>query len=119
MTESKSGASETIDVRQEIQDLRKNLEVQAATPTGATATQAATHAGTWSTMVAGSAGLIVGMFLALAFAATTAPNDVSESDAPIPESDDEYGKHDDAPSDAEKARDEQAKQEESGQENPT
>ena len=41
-------------------------------------------------------------------------------DAPIPESDDEYAKHDDdTPSDADKARDEQAKQEESGQENPT
>ena len=64
MTEPKSGASETTDVRQEIQDLRKSMEVQAAT-------QAATHAGTWSTMVAGSAGLIVGIFLALAFAATT------------------------------------------------
>jgi hypothetical protein len=49
-----------------------------------------------------------------------APNDVTESDAPIPESDDEYAKHDDdTPSDADKARDEQAKQEESGQENPT
>jgi hypothetical protein len=71
MTESKSGASETTDVRQEIQDLRKDLEVQAATQAGANATQAATHAGTWSTMVAGSAGLVVGMLLALAFAATT------------------------------------------------
>lgn len=71
MTESKSDASETTDVRQEIQDLRKSMEVQAATQAGANATQAATHAGTWSTMVAGSAGLIVGIFLALAFAATT------------------------------------------------
>ncbi len=71
MTESGSGASEKTDVRQEIQDLRKNMEVQAAKQAGANATQAATHAGTWSTMVAGSVGLIVGMFLALAFAATT------------------------------------------------
>lgn len=71
MTESSSGASETTDVRQEIQDLRKNMEVQAATQAGANATQAAMHAGTWSTIVAGSAGLIVGMLLALAFAATT------------------------------------------------
>lgn len=47
-------------------------------------------------------------------------NDVLESGAPIPESDDEYAKHDDdAPSAADKAQDEQAKQEESGQENPT
>jgi hypothetical protein len=45
---------------------------------------------------------------------------VLESGAPIPESDDEYAKHDDdAPSAADKAQDEQAKQEESGQENPT
>jgi hypothetical protein len=44
---------------------------------------------------------------------------VPESDAPISESDDEYAKHDDdAPSAADKARDEQARQEESGQENP-
>jgi hypothetical protein len=42
-----------------------------------------------------------------------------ESNAPIPESDEEHAKHDDeAPSNADKARDEQAKQEESGQENP-
>jgi hypothetical protein len=71
MTESKSGANETTDVRQEIQDLRKSIEVQMATQAGANATQAATHAGTWSTMLAGSAGLIVGIFVALAFAATT------------------------------------------------
>jgi ElaB/YqjD/DUF883 family membrane-anchored ribosome-binding protein len=71
MPESKSGANETTDVRQEIQDLRKSIEVQTATQAGANATQAATHAGTWSTMVAGSAGLIVGIFLALAFAATS------------------------------------------------
>lgn len=71
MTESRNGASETTDAAQEIQELRKQLEVQAATQAGANATQAATHAGTWTTMVAGSAGLVVGMFLALAFAATT------------------------------------------------
>lgn len=82
MTESKNGTIEATDVRQEIQELRKDIEVQAAThagaqatqaatQAGAQATQAATQAGTWSTMVAGSAGLVVGMFLALAFAATT------------------------------------------------
>jgi hypothetical protein len=70
MTDSKNGTSETTDMRQEIQDLRKQLEVDAATQAGANATQVATHAGTWSTMVAGSAGLVVGLFLALAFAAT-------------------------------------------------
>ena len=63
--------NETKDVHQELQDLRKAIEVQAATEAGAHATQAATHAGTWSTMVAGGAGLVVGMFLALALTATT------------------------------------------------
>ena len=71
MTDSKNGASEATDVKQDVQELRKEMDVQAATQAGANATQAATHAGTWSTMVAGSAGLIVGLFLALAFAATT------------------------------------------------
>ena len=63
--------NETKDVRQEVQDLRKAIEVQAATEAGAHATQAATHAGTWSTMVAGGAGLVVGMFLTMALTATT------------------------------------------------
>ena len=58
------------DAQQEIQELRKAIEVQAATEAGANATQAATHAGTWSTMLAGAAGLVVGMFLALALTAT-------------------------------------------------
>jgi hypothetical protein len=62
--------NETTDVHQEIQELRKAVEVQAATEAGAHATQAATHAGTWSTMLAGAAGLVVGMFLALALTAT-------------------------------------------------
>ena len=61
--------NETQDVHQEIQELRKAVEVQAATEAGAHATQAATHAGTWSTMLAGGAGLVVGMFLALALTA--------------------------------------------------
>jgi hypothetical protein len=39
--------------------------------TGAQTTQAAAHAGTWSTMAAAAGGLIVGVFLALAFAATS------------------------------------------------
>jgi hypothetical protein len=39
---------------------------QAAALAGAQTTQAAVHAGTWSTMVAGAAGLVAGMFLALA-----------------------------------------------------
>ena len=69
------------DVREEVQELKHAIELQAATQagvdatqvatmTGAQATQAAAHAGTWSTMLAGAGGLIVGLFLALAFAAT-------------------------------------------------
>jgi hypothetical protein len=69
MTESKNGTG-TMDVEHEIQELKKTIEVQAATEAGAHATQAATHAGTWSTMLAGGGGLIVGMFLALALTAT-------------------------------------------------
>jgi hypothetical protein len=81
-TESRNGTETSSDVRKEIDELKKAMEVQTATQAGidatqtatmagAQATQAAAHAGTWSTMLAGSAGLIVGMFLALAFAATT------------------------------------------------
>ena len=71
-----------MDVREEIQELKHAMELQAATQagvdatqvatmTGAQATQAAAHAGTWSTMAAGAGGIIVGVFLALAFAATS------------------------------------------------
>jgi hypothetical protein len=69
-TQTESG-NETTNVRQEIQELRKAVEVQAATEAGAHATQAAAHAGTWAAMVAGGAGLVVGMFLAMALTATT------------------------------------------------
>jgi hypothetical protein len=65
-TESKN---ETEDVHQEIQDLQKAVEVQAATEAGAHATQAAAHMGTWSTMIAGGAGVVVGMFLGIALTA--------------------------------------------------
>ena len=67
-TESWNGTS-SIDLEREVQDLKKAVEVQAATEAGAHATQAATHAGTWSAMLAGGAGLVVGMFLALALTA--------------------------------------------------
>ena len=56
-------------VQQEIQNLRKDMEVQAATEAGANATQAATHAGTWSAIIAGAAGLVVGMFVTLTIVA--------------------------------------------------
>jgi hypothetical protein len=69
MTEARNGTG-SMDVEQEIQELKKTIEVQAATDAGAHATQAATHAGTWSTMLAGGGGLIIGMFLALALTAT-------------------------------------------------
>jgi hypothetical protein len=68
MTETES-QNETKDVHQEIQDLKKGMEVQAATEAGAHATQAATHAGTWTTMLAGGGGIVIGMFLALALTA--------------------------------------------------
>jgi hypothetical protein len=63
--------SDTQDVRREIEGIKKQIEVEAATNAGAQATQAATHAGTWSTMLAGAGGLVVGMFLALALKATS------------------------------------------------
>jgi hypothetical protein len=68
-TESKNqtkNVGHEMNVGQEIQDLKKSMEVQAATEAGAHATQAATHAGTWAAMVAGGPGVVVGMFLALA-----------------------------------------------------
>ena len=68
MTESKNGTG-SMDVEQEIHELKKTIEVQAATEAGARATQAAAHAGTWSTMLAGGGGLIIGMFLALGLTA--------------------------------------------------
>ena len=83
MTETRNetpSAAKEKDLRQEVQDLKQQLEVQTATQAGvdatqvattagAQATQAAAHAGTWSTMIAGSAGLVVGMFLALTLVA--------------------------------------------------
>ncbi len=59
------------DLTKRVEELEKALEVQAATQAGAHATQAAAHAGTWATMLAGGAGLVVGMFLALAMTAST------------------------------------------------
>jgi len=69
-TTATESRNESKGFQQEIQDLKKEIDVQAATQAGAHATQAATHAGTWSTMLAGAAGLVVGMFLALALTAT-------------------------------------------------
>jgi hypothetical protein len=119
ITESKSGASETTDVPQEIHDLRKTWRFRrphrpVLTPHRQ---QLMREPGRrWSLPAPDSSSACSSP---LPSPQRPASNDVSESDAPIPESDDEYPKHDDAPSDAEKAREEQAKQEESGQENPT
>jgi hypothetical protein len=54
------------DLRSEVEDLKTAMAVQEATQAGQAATDAATHAGTWSTFVVGGAALSVGMFLALA-----------------------------------------------------
>jgi hypothetical protein len=67
------------DLQSQVQELRKDFEVQAATQGGAQATQAATQAGqmstmaatqagTWATMAAGWIGMVIGMFLGLAIA---------------------------------------------------
>ncbi|HEV7567162.1 MAG TPA: hypothetical protein VGO31_14525 [Microbacteriaceae bacterium] len=42
------------------------MAVQEATMAGQASTDAATHAGTWSTMLAGGVALCVGMFLGVA-----------------------------------------------------
>ena len=71
--------SESNDVQQDVQDLRHDLDVQAATQAGAQATQAATQAGAQATQAAAQAGmaaavaagfvaLIVGIFLGMAIA---------------------------------------------------
>jgi hypothetical protein len=58
----------TEDFKQ-LQNEVKSLEVaqagQAAMIAGAEATQAATQAGTWTTMMAGAGGLILGLFLGI------------------------------------------------------
>jgi hypothetical protein len=48
--------AESNDVRQDVQDLRHDLDVQAATQAGAQATQAATQAGAQATQAATQAG---------------------------------------------------------------
>jgi hypothetical protein len=50
----------------EVQDLKTQLAVQEATMAGQAATDAATHAGTWSTFLTGGIALVAGMALALA-----------------------------------------------------
>jgi chorismate synthase len=66
-------SSSTMDM-EKVQDKLQGLEIgqatQAATLAGAQATQAAAHAGTWSTMLAGAGGLLAGIFLGMAIAAS-------------------------------------------------
>jgi ElaB/YqjD/DUF883 family membrane-anchored ribosome-binding protein len=70
--------SESSEIRQEIEDLKKAQAVQVATDTGAHATQAAVQAGAQAAqaaataglgiaVVAGAAGLVVGMLLGSLF----------------------------------------------------
>ena len=72
-------STSTEDLQQEVQDLRREHEVQSATQAGAQSTQAAAQAGqastfaasqmgTVTTMAAGWVGMVVGMFLGLAVA---------------------------------------------------
>ena len=58
------------DLQSEVQELKTAMAVQEATMAGNAATDTATHAGTWSTMLAGGVSLVVGMFLGLAVATT-------------------------------------------------
>ena len=57
----------------EVQQLRKDMEVQVATEAGMHATQTAAHAGTWAAIIAGGAGLVVGMFLGITLTAVGRP----------------------------------------------
>jgi hypothetical protein len=56
------------NLQSEVQELKTAMAVQEATMAGQAATDAAAHAGTWSTMMAGSVAFIVGMFLGVAVA---------------------------------------------------
>jgi hypothetical protein len=56
------------DLQSEVQELKTAMAVQEASMAGQASTDAATHAGTWSTMIAGGASFVVGMFLGIAVA---------------------------------------------------
>ena len=61
-----TSTEEITKLRDEIKALEVSQAGQAASMAGAEAAQTAAHAGTWSTMLAGAAGLVVGMFLGIA-----------------------------------------------------
>jgi hypothetical protein len=54
------------DLQSEVQELKTAMAVQEASMAGQASTDAATHAGTWSTMIAGGAAFVIGMFLGIA-----------------------------------------------------
>jgi hypothetical protein len=56
------------NLQSEVQELKTAMAVQEATLAGQASTKAAAYAGTWSTMLAGSVALVVGMFLGVAVA---------------------------------------------------
>lgn len=58
--------TESNDVQQDVQDLRHDLDVQAATQAGAQATQAAAMSGMAAAVGSGFVALIVGIFLGMA-----------------------------------------------------
>ena len=60
---------DSIDLQSDVQQLKTAMAVQEATMAGQASTDAAAHAGTWSTMVAGSAAFVVGIFLGIAVTA--------------------------------------------------
>jgi len=59
-------AMEKDDLKERIHALETAQATQTATTTGMQATQAAMQAGTWTTIGAGAASLIVGIFLGIA-----------------------------------------------------
>ncbi|MFD8695434.1 hypothetical protein [Kitasatospora purpeofusca] len=54
---------DTAELEAKVHSLETALAVQEANLAGAQATQAATHSGTWSVIVAGAASLVVGIAL--------------------------------------------------------
>jgi hypothetical protein len=65
-----TSAEDVTKLHEQVKALEVSQAGQAATIAGAQMTQAAAQAGTWSTMVAGAGGLILGIFLGLAIASS-------------------------------------------------
>jgi hypothetical protein len=60
------------DLQSQVEELKTAMAVQEANMAGQAATDAATHAGTWSTFLAAGVALCAGMFLAAALVAVRA-----------------------------------------------